>query len=187
MRQAGRSLPEYRRARSGLSMLESCSRPELVAEITLQPVRRYGVDAAILYSDIMLPLKAAGVDLDIVPGTGPVIAEPIRTAADSGDVPSSRRSTLTMSPRRCGSWSLSWGCPVDRLRRRTIHPGQLSHRGRTQSGIRQDEDMMLADPVLWHELCIRLADISAAFEVQIRSRCGGGPALRLLGGLAQRG
>ena len=87
MRQAGRSLPEYRRARSGLSMLESCSRPELVAEITLQPVRRYGVDAAILYSDIMLPLKAAGVDLDIVPGTGPVIAQPIRTAADLATLP----------------------------------------------------------------------------------------------------
>ena len=63
-------------------MLDSCARPDLVTEITLQPVRRYGVDAAIFYSDIMVPLKAAGVDLDIVPGTGPVIAEPIRTAAD---------------------------------------------------------------------------------------------------------
>src|SRR6476646_9108523 len=82
MRQAGRSLPEYRALRDGISMLDSCQRPDLVAEITLQPVRRYAVDAAILYSDIMVPLKAAGVDLDIVPGVGPVIAEPIRTAAD---------------------------------------------------------------------------------------------------------
>ena len=70
------------RCGSGISMLDSCARPDLVTEITLQPVRRYGVDAAIFYSDIMVPLKAAGVDLDIVPGTGPVIAEPIRTAAD---------------------------------------------------------------------------------------------------------
>ncbi|HYI55200.1 MAG TPA: uroporphyrinogen decarboxylase family protein, partial [Microlunatus sp.] len=74
MRQAGRSLPEYKRVRVGISMLDSCARPDLVTEITLQPVRRYGVDAAIFYSDIMVPLKAAGVDLDIVPGTGPVIA-----------------------------------------------------------------------------------------------------------------
>ena len=62
MRQAGRSLPEYRALREGVSMLESCMRPELVTEITLQPVRRYGVDAAIFFSDIVLPLKAIGVD-----------------------------------------------------------------------------------------------------------------------------
>jgi uroporphyrinogen decarboxylase len=63
MRQAGRSLPEYRATREGISMLDSCAQPDIVAEITLQPVRRYGVDAAILYSDIMVPLRAAGVDL----------------------------------------------------------------------------------------------------------------------------
>src|SRR5262249_6730255 len=61
MRQAGRSLPEYREVRAGLPMLESCRRPDLVAEITLQPVRRHGVDAAILFSDIVLPLAAAGI------------------------------------------------------------------------------------------------------------------------------
>ncbi len=82
MRQAGRSLPEYRRVREGVAMLQACSTPELVAEITLQPVRRYGVDAAILFSDIVVPVAAAGVDLDIVPGTGPVVAHPVRTAAD---------------------------------------------------------------------------------------------------------
>src|SRR4051812_35632859 len=82
MRQAGRSLPEYRKIRAGIGMLESCRRPDLVTEITLQPVRRHGVDAAVLYSDIVVPLAAAGIDLDIVAGTGPVVAEPIRTAAD---------------------------------------------------------------------------------------------------------
>ena len=71
MRQAGRSLPEYRAVREGIPMLESCMRPDLVTEITLQPVRRYGVDAAIFFSDIVVPLKAIGVDLDIVPGVGP--------------------------------------------------------------------------------------------------------------------
>src|SRR5438128_1811883 len=78
MRQAGRSLPEYRKVREGISMLDSCARPDLVTEITLQPVRRYGVDAAIFYSDIVVPLKAVGVDLDIVPGVGPVMAHPVR-------------------------------------------------------------------------------------------------------------
>ena len=87
MRQAGRSLPEYRAARAGTAMLDACFTPDLVTEITLQPVRRHGVDAAILYSDIVVPLKAAGVDLDLVPGTGPVIAHPVRTAADVEALP----------------------------------------------------------------------------------------------------
>src|SRR5688572_11452732 len=82
MRQAGRSLPEYREVRAGIPMLESCRMPDLVCEITLQPVRRHRVDAAILFSDIVVPVAAAGIDLDIVPGTGPVVAEPIRTHAD---------------------------------------------------------------------------------------------------------
>src|SRR5690349_24037886 len=80
MRQAGRSLPEYRALREGVPMLESCFRTDMVVEITMQPVRRYGVDAAIFFSDIVVPLKAIGVDLDIVAGTGPVVDEPIRRA-----------------------------------------------------------------------------------------------------------
>lgn len=82
MRQAGRSLPEYRKVREGIPMLESCTRPELVTEITLQPVRRHNVDAAIYFSDIVVPLKAIGIDLDIKPGVGPVVEKPIRTRAD---------------------------------------------------------------------------------------------------------
>ena len=76
MRQAGRSLPEYQRVREGIAMLESCTRPELVTEITLQPLRRYDVDAAILFSDIVVPLRAVGVDVDIKPGVGPVVEQP---------------------------------------------------------------------------------------------------------------
>lgn len=87
MRQAGRSLPEYREIRSGIGMLESCFDPALVCEITMQPVRRHGVDAAILFSDIVVPLKAAGIDLDIVPGTGPVIADPVRSVEDVSALP----------------------------------------------------------------------------------------------------
>ncbi len=87
MRQAGRSLPEYRAVREGVGMLESCMRPDLITEITLQPVRRYGVDAAIFFSDIVLPLKAVGVDLDIKPGVGPVVAQPVRTLEDVAAIP----------------------------------------------------------------------------------------------------
>jgi uroporphyrinogen decarboxylase len=82
MRQAGRSLPEYREVRRGVGMLESCLRPRLAAEITLQPVRRHGVDAAIFFSDIVVPLKLAGVDVDITSGVGPVMDQPYRTADD---------------------------------------------------------------------------------------------------------
>ena len=87
MRQAGRSLPEYREVRRGTEMLEACLTPDLATEITLQPVRRHAVDAAILFSDIVVPLKLAGVGVEIVPGTGPVVASPVRTAADVAALP----------------------------------------------------------------------------------------------------
>lgn len=84
MRQAGRSLPEYRqlRAQVNLPMLEACLNPQVVAQATLQPVRRYGVDAAIFFSDIMVPLRLAGVDVEIKPQVGPVLSAPIRTRHD---------------------------------------------------------------------------------------------------------
>jgi uroporphyrinogen decarboxylase len=82
MRQAGRSLPEYRALRGDGSILTAIGSPELAAELTLQPVRRYGVDAAILFSDIVVPLVAVGVGIDIVAGRGPVLEEPFRGDAD---------------------------------------------------------------------------------------------------------
>jgi uroporphyrinogen decarboxylase len=82
MRQAGRSLPEYRELRVGTAMLDACLDPAMASEITLQPVRRHGVDAGIFFSDIVVPIKLAGVDVEIVPGRGPVLAFPVRTAAD---------------------------------------------------------------------------------------------------------
>ncbi len=82
MRQAGRSLPEYRALRGTGSILEAIADPALACEVTLQPVRRYGVDAAILFSDIVVPYHAIGFGVDVVPGRGPVIAQPFRTARD---------------------------------------------------------------------------------------------------------
>ena len=82
MRQAGRSLPEYRAVRGEGSILDAIKQPQLAAEITLQPVRRYGVDAAVLYSDIVVPVAAIGFGVDVAPGTGPVVAQPFRSRAD---------------------------------------------------------------------------------------------------------
>jgi uroporphyrinogen decarboxylase len=82
MRQAGRSLPEYRDLRVGTDMLDACLDPAMASEITLQPVRRHRVDAGIFFSDIVVPLRLVGVDVEIVPGRGPVLGTAVRTAAD---------------------------------------------------------------------------------------------------------
>ena len=82
MRQAGRSLPEYREVRKRYGLFEVCRNPELCAEVTLQPVRAHGVDAAVMFADIMLPVLGMGVDVDLVENVGPVVAEPIRSRAD---------------------------------------------------------------------------------------------------------
>src|SRR2546421_1464266 len=82
MRQAGRSLPEYRALRERYGFFELSATPELCAEVTLQPVRRHDVDAAVMFADIMTPVVAMGVGVELVEGIGPVIEQPIRTAAD---------------------------------------------------------------------------------------------------------
>lgn len=87
MRQAGRSLPEYRALREGTTMLDSCVRPDMAAEITVQPVRRHRVDAGIFFSDIVVPARLAGLGVEIKPGVGPVFDHPIRTEADVDALP----------------------------------------------------------------------------------------------------
>src|SRR5881396_3883728 len=83
MRQAGRSLPEYRELRKQYGLFEVCRQPELCAEVTLEPVRAHGVDAAVMFADIMLPVLGMGIDVDLVENVGPVIAEPVRSPADT--------------------------------------------------------------------------------------------------------
>jgi uroporphyrinogen decarboxylase len=169
MRQAGRSLPEYRAVRAGLSMLETCMRPDLVAEITLQPVRRYGVDAAILYSDIMVPLRAVGVDLDIIAGTGPVIARPISTAADLDQL-------RDLEPADVEHVSAAVSILVDELGGVPLigfagAPFTLASylvEGGPSRDYAKTKVLMVSEPEVWHGLCSRLADISAGFlEVQV--------------------
>jgi len=169
MRQAGRSLPEYRRVRDGIAMLDSCMQPELVAEITLQPVRRYGVDAAILYSDIMVPLKAVGVDLDIVSGRGPVIARPVRDAADLAalrplqpdDVRYVAEAVRLLVDELAGTPLLGFAGAPFTLASYLVEGGPSKDYARTKA-------MMVGAPALWHALCTALADIAGAFlEVQV--------------------
>src|SRR5690348_17495424 len=82
MRQAGRSLPEYRELRKRYGLFDIVAQPALCAEVTLQPVERHGVDAAVMFTDIMFPVLGMGVDVDLVENVGPVIAQPVATRAD---------------------------------------------------------------------------------------------------------
>ena len=133
MRQAGRSLPEYREIRAGVGMLESCFDPELVCEITMQPVRRHKVDAAILFSDIVVPLKAAGIDLDIVAGTGPVVANPVRTARRCRRTSASRSRGSGRGRSRRGAADHGTGHhSADRFRRSALHSRVLPGRRRPE-------------------------------------------------------
>jgi uroporphyrinogen decarboxylase len=171
MRQAGRSLPEYRKVREGVGMLESCMRPDLITEITLQPVRRYGVDAAIFFSDIVLPLKAVGVDLDIVPGVGPVVAEPVRTLDDVARIPdltpehvpfvSEAVSTLV---RELGPTPLIGfaGAPFT-VASYLVEGGPSKEHARTKA-------MMYGAPEVWTALMRKIAGIATAYlRVQVEA------------------
>jgi uroporphyrinogen decarboxylase len=172
MRQAGRSLPEYRRVREGIPMLESCRRPDLVAEITLQPVRRHGVDAAIFFSDIVVPLAAVGVDLDIKPGVGPVVAEPFRTRADLDRLPeltpehvSYVTEAVQILTRELGTTPLIGlaGAPFT-LASYLVEGGPSKNHEHTKA-------LMYGDPQLWDDLCARLAQISGEF-LRVQARAG---------------
>ncbi len=169
MRQAGRSLPEYRRVREGIAMLDACARPDLVAEITLQPVRRHGTDAAILFSDIVVPLKAVGVDLDIVPGVGPVIARPIRSRADldqlrdleAGDVEFVAQAVELLVAELGGTPLIGFAGAPFTLASYLVEGGPSRNHEHTKA-------LMYGDPGLWSELMARLARITAGFlRVQV--------------------
>ncbi|AXH95338.1 uroporphyrinogen decarboxylase [Ornithinimicrobium avium] len=172
MRQAGRSLPEYRALRAEVPMLEACRTPDLVTEITMQPVRRHGVDAAIFFSDIVVPLAAAGVDVDIVPGTGPVVARPVRTRADLDRIPEltpEHVPDITESVRRLvaelGATPLIGfaGAPFT-LASYLVEGGPSRNHERTKA-------MMHGDPQLWHDLCARLAQIALTF-LRVQAQAG---------------
>ncbi|GIH60630.1 uroporphyrinogen decarboxylase [Microbispora siamensis] len=169
MRQAGRSLPEYRRVREGVEMLTACATPDLVVEITMQPVRRYGTDAAIFFSDIVVPLKAIGVDLDIKPGVGPVVGTPIRDKAgmevlrplEPDDVPYVTEAVGALTGELGGTPLIGFAGGPFTLASYLIEGGPSKNHDRTKA-------MMYGEPELWHELMERLGAITLAFlRVQV--------------------
>src|SRR4051794_26554842 len=151
MRQAGRALPEYRKLREGVPMLESCRRPDLTVEITMQPVRRMGTDAAIFFSDIVVPLAAVGIDLDIVPGTGPVIAEPVRdrTGLDAirplepDDVPDITESVGRLVEELGATPLIGFAGAPFTLASYLVEGGPSRNHARTKA-------LMYSQPDLWH-------------------------------------
>jgi uroporphyrinogen decarboxylase len=169
MRQAGRSLPEYRALRAKNTMMQACFDAELITEITLQPVRRHGVDAAILFSDIVVPLRASGIALDIVPDVGPVIEHPVRTAADVAAIAPLDLATvapvaeaIALLTAALGDVALIGfaGAPFT-LASYLVEGGPSKHHERTKA-------MMLGEPETWHALMTALTDVTIGFlQVQV--------------------
>lgn len=166
MRQAGRYLPEYRALRARYSLLDLCRTPELAAEVTLQPVRRLGVDGAILFSDLLLPLIPLGVPFEFVRGEGPVVHAPVRTAADVDRL-------RTADPRE----SLAFVFEAIRLVRRDLDgripligfggaPFTLAAyliEGGPSSQYARTKSLMYAEPATWHRLCDKLVAVVTEF------------------------
>ncbi|MFE6855884.1 uroporphyrinogen decarboxylase, partial [Streptomyces sp. NPDC057674] len=171
MRQAGRSLPEYLKVREGIPMLESCMRPELVTEITLQPVRRHKVDAAIYFSDIVVPLKAIGLDLDIKPGVGPVVADPIRTRADLDRLRDLTPEDVHYVTEAIGMLTEELGdTPLIGFAGAPFTLASYLVEGGPSRSHERTKAMMYGDPQLWADLLDRLAEITSAFlKVQIEA------------------
>ncbi len=164
MRQAGRSLPEYRALRVGTAMLDACLDPELASEITLQPVRRHGVDAAVFFSDIVIPLRLAGVPVEIVAGRGPVLESPIRSASDilrlrpiDPDALAPIREGVARTVAELGSTPLIGfaGAPFT-LASYLVEGGPSKDQLRARS-------LMVSDPNAWAQLLNWCADVSGAF------------------------
>jgi uroporphyrinogen decarboxylase len=164
MRQAGRSLPEYRALRADTGMLQACLTPDLTCEITLQPVRRHGVDAAVLFSDIVVPLHAAGVAVDIVAGTGPVVAHPVRTMADVERIPLLHAEQVApvtdaiglLIPELGDTPLVGFAGAPFTLASYLVEGGPSRNHERTKA-------LMRSAPDVWHALMARLADITGTF------------------------
>ena len=171
MRQAGRSLPEYRALRGEGSILEALRHPELAAELTLQPVRRYGVDAAILFSDIVVPVAAVGFGVDVQPGVGPVIERPFRAPADldrfrplepDTDMPWVQE-TIEILVKELSVPLIGFAGAPFTIASYLVEGGPSRDYARTKA-------LMHGDPALWDALLDRLADLAVtSLQAQIHA------------------
>ncbi len=164
MRQAGRSLPEYRELRAGIPMLDACFDPALAAEITLQPVRRHGVDAAIFFSDIVVPVRAAGVDVVITPGVGPVVAEPFLTRADLDRIPAPEPGMFdAIAAGVANTVAELAGTPLIGFAGAPFTVASYLIEGGPSRDLPRTKAMIVREPELFGDLLARLADLAAGF------------------------
>lgn len=165
MRQAGRSLPEYRALRGPGSILDAIKAPELTATITLQPVHRYGVDAAVLYSDIVVPAHAVGFGIDVAPGTGPVCAEPFRSAADLRrlrELDPESDTPYVLEAVRLLAKELPPSVPLLAFAGAPFTVASYLVEGRPSRTYEHTKRLMHTNPALWHALMARLAQHAVA-------------------------
>jgi uroporphyrinogen decarboxylase len=173
MRQAGRSLPEYRAARGTGSIVDAIRTPDLATEITLQPVRRYGTDAAILYSDIVTPIEAIGFGVDVDPGVGPVVERPFTSAADLDrirplDAEADTPFVLETVRNLVGELG---DVPLIGFAGGPFTVASYLVEGRPSRTYEKTKRLMYGDPDLWFALLDRLADLALA---SLRSQVAAG-------------
>jgi uroporphyrinogen decarboxylase len=173
MRQAGRSLPEYRALRERHSFFEVAENPELCAEVTLQPVRRHDVDAAVMFADIMTPVAAMGVELELVEGVGPVIEHPIRTAADVERlrIPGADAFENVLEAVRIVRAELSPDKAVIGFCGGPFTAAGYLVEGRPSRDFVVVKTLMYREPAVWHALMERLAE---AFTGYVQAKVGAG-------------
>jgi uroporphyrinogen decarboxylase len=173
MRQAGRSLPEYRAIRERHSLFEVCRRPELCAEVTLQPVRRHGVDAAVMFADIMLPVIGMGIDVELVDGVGPVVARPIEGFGDVERlrVPKPEESVpFVIESVRLVRAELDEELAVIGFAGGPYTVAGYLIEGKPTRDFVKTKTCMYAAPEVWHGLMDKLADtFSAYLQAQVRA------------------
>jgi uroporphyrinogen decarboxylase len=168
MRQAGRSLPEYRAVRGTGSILDAIKQPELSAEITLQPVHRYGVDAAVLYSDIVVPPHAVGFGVDVAPGTGPVAEQPLRSAADLDRLRPLEADDVAYVAATVDLLVGELSVPLLAFAGAPFTVGSYLIEGAPSRTYQHTKALMHTDDVLWHRVMERLAESAITFiDVQL--------------------
>ena len=174
MRQAGRSLPEYRAARGPGSILEAIARPDLVAELTCQPVDRYGTDAAIFFSDIVVPAAAIGFGVDVAPGTGPVVERPFRSKEDLQRLRPLEPEVDTpyvLEAVRLLAADLT--VPLIGFAGGPFTVASYLVEGGPSRNFTRIKSLMHGDPAVWHDLIGRLTDMALA---SLRSQIDAGAA-----------
>ena len=174
MRQAGRSLPEYRAARGPGSILEAIARPELVAELTRQPVDRYGTDAAIFFSDIVVPVAAIGFGVDVAPGTGPVVERPFRSKEDLQRLrPLEPEVDTPYVLEAVRLLAADLAVPLIGFAGGPFTVASYLVEGGPSRNFTRIKSLMHGEPTVWHDLIGRLTDMALA---SLRSQIDAGAA-----------